>query len=163
MNDPSSDLSRMPKPGKGTGLSLWLTVTMAATIGLVFWVTRDNEIPKGPAPSFAELTEAFTRIEPPASSTLREGPDKSIKTGSEMMTARYELTESDDAARTHYRDNLSQNGWRYRRTLGSVPNWVDVYCKGPFQGSVELVRSRSPTSIIALSISWNEISVHECQ
>ena len=163
MNTISQGSPPPTQSAKRNRVSLWLTIAMAATIGLVVWATRDNGIPKGPQPPFSVLADELARIGPFTGSVSTQEPEKQVKIGSEMISARYSLTMPSLQARTYYRDELSRNGWRYRRTLSSSSNWVDVYCKGSLQGSVELVPASSAPPVLALSISWNAISVHECQ
>ncbi len=146
-----------------TSLSLWFIVAIIATGALVFWVTRDNGMPKGPQPPLSLLISEYAMIKPPVGSTPQTAIEERTKVGSDLVSARYTLTESSDAARAYYRNELSRNGWRYRRMLGAIDRWVDVYCKGSLQGSVELLSNSPPASVLAFSVSWNEISVRECQ
>lgn len=140
-----------------------VAVLVFIMFGLVVWKTRDNGLPASPEPPLSHLVAEFRNVEAPHESRPATDMEATEKPGSKMVSGRFILGPSAEAGRQTFRSRLSQQGWSSHGTLGSTTHWVDVYCKQSLQASVELTHDTPPPAVVALSITWNQISVKECQ
>jgi len=143
------------------GARPFFIVAALLAAALVFWATWNSG--PTPQPSLSEVSAEFSRIiPPPAAKPAAPEHEAKTKVGAVLVSSRYLITDSFESVRRYYRDELPKEGWRLRRAIASRGNWIDVYCKGPLQASVESISQDQSTDLFAFSISWSGVSLHEC-
>jgi hypothetical protein len=128
----------------------------------VIWIVNRHSAPQSlPQPSLVELKSELAVIHPPAGSRLEAPTEAEAKIGSVQVTDRFELQQPAAEARAHFRAELLAHGWHLKSDDNAVA-WTDSYCKSSFVAYVKLTDEASAASHIALSISWNELSLLLC-
>lgn len=128
----------------------------------VIWVAYQRLAPKSlPQPSLATLKSELAGIRSPAGSRLEAPAEEEFRIGTTQVTQRFELQQPADEARAHFRAELLAHGWR-PKSSDSAAVWDDSYCKSSFVAHVKLTEGAAPISHIALSMSWNHISLLLC-
>jgi hypothetical protein len=128
----------------------------------VIWVVYQRSAPPSlPQPSLATLKSELAGIGPPAGSRLEAPAEEEFRIGTTQVTQRFELQQPAAEAREHFRAELLSRGWRLKSS-DSAAVWDDSYCKSSAVAHVKLTEEALPTSHIALSILWNQISLLLC-
>jgi hypothetical protein len=86
------------------------------------------------------------------------------KYGVTSVSGRYAASERDEEILKHYRNALTNEGWRLQTSVrGGGDHFGESYCKSKLLATVELLNSGPPTAReYAFSISWGEISERKC-
>jgi hypothetical protein len=134
---------------------------LLAVVAVIWFVNRHSAPQSLPQPSLVMLKSELALIRPPADSRLEVPTEEQARIGSVQVTDRFELQRPAAEARAHFRAELLSHGWQLKSADNAVV-WDDSYCKSSFLASVKLKQETSSTSHIALSISWNELSILLC-
>jgi hypothetical protein len=129
---------------------------------VVIWIVYRHSAPQSlPQPSLVTLKSELALIRPPAGARLEVPAEEEARIGSVQVTQRFELQQPAAEARAHFRAELLSHGW-HLKSGDDAAVWSDSYCKSSFVAYVKLTPEAASTSHIALSISWNELSLLLC-
>ena len=134
---------------------------LLAVVAVIWLVYRHSAPQSLPQPSLVTLKSELAVIRPPAGSRLEVPTEEEAKIGSVQVTHRFELQQPAAEARAQFRAELLSHGWHLKSDDNAMV-WTDSYCKSSFVAYVKLIQEDSSTSHIALSISWNELSLLLC-
>jgi hypothetical protein len=134
---------------------------LLAVVALIWIIYRHSAPQSLPQPSLATLKSELAAIHAPAGSRLEVPTEEEAKIGSVQVIQRFELPQPAAEARTQFRAELLSHGWRLKSD-DNAELWSDSYCKASFVAHVKLTQEASSTSHIALSMSWNELSLLLC-
>lgn len=128
----------------------------------VIWIVYQHSAPQSlPQPSLVTLKSELAIIRPPAGARLEVPTAEEAKIGSVQVTEKFELQQPAAEARAHFQAELLSHGWHLKNSDNAVV-WTDSYCKSSFVAYLTLTQQDSATSHIALSMSWNELSLLLC-
>jgi hypothetical protein len=129
---------------------------------VAIWFLYGKSAPKSlPQPSLATLRAELAAIRPPAGATLQGPADEESRIGTVKVTQRFGLQQPVAEARAHFRSELLAHGWRLS-SEDDAALWADAYCKSSFVAYVKLTEAPAATAHLALSITWNELSLLMC-
>ena len=133
---------------------------LAAVVAIGF-VYRQSAPKSLPQPTLATLKAELAVIRPPAGATLEGPADEEFRIGTVKVTQRFELQQPAAEARAHFRSELLSHGWLLKID-DNAALWADSYCKSSLVVYVKLTEEPAATSHLALSITWNELSLLLC-
>jgi hypothetical protein len=129
---------------------------------VVLWYVYGQSAPKAlPQPSLATVKAELAVIQAPAGATAQGPADEEYRIGTVKATQRFELQQPPAAARAHFRSQLLSHGWQLK-SEDDAALWADAYCKSSFVAYVKLTVPPAATTHLALSITWNELSLLMC-
>jgi hypothetical protein len=134
---------------------------MLAIVAVIVIIYRYSAPKSLPQPSLVMLKSELAVIRPPAGASLEALAEEEARIGSVNVAQRFELQQPAAEARAHFRAELLSHGWQLK-SEDSAALWADAYCKSSLVAYVKLTEEPAPTSHIALSITWNELSLILC-
>lgn len=153
------------KPRSNT-LRFGLNVVIALTLAVIWFFSfvHHKRVFGNGNTYLGRLRDEFQKVAPPQETLALDTLKVHAKGPSALVENRYSTRLPVTTVFDHYKKQLSSNGWVYsgRLSVGSA-TWIDTYCKGEFAASLQSMPSDSSgTSLYSFSISWSEVSIHEC-
>jgi hypothetical protein len=129
---------------------------------VVIWFVYGKSAPQSlPQPTLATARAELVAIGAPAGATAQGPAEEEYRIGTVKVSQRFELQQSAPEARARFRSQLLAHGWQLK-SEDDATQWADAYCKSSFVAYVKLAEPPADTTHLALSITWNELSLLMC-
>jgi len=108
--------------------------------------------------SIEAIRSEYTRIRLPSGSRPLGQLDTLVKYGVTAVSGRYGMSNANINVLTHYRAELTVNGWSYLGDFLAGGHSGASYCKKKVLARVELLSAGE----YAFSMSWGDVSERQC-
>jgi hypothetical protein len=149
------------QPEKSPARTLFVAGAMMVLVIAIGAIYLRSQKAKPPEPSLALFRQEVAALQLPTGSALESPAQESARIGSVVLANRYSVPQSGNDARAAFRAALGAHGWQYKSGSEDT-QWIDTYCKPPLAAKVELVEDKGASSVVSLTLSWNEIALLTC-